>query len=328
VANQIAYESITVSTAAIGPTAATVTARVRSALFFVASNAVRHRADGTAPSASVGLPIEAGGYIIISGEGSIRNAQFIRRDGSDATLHCVYYDDVLDIREVDPLGTSSKTVAIGSSVALDVTAAAITAVGPAAADAAISGNPLRVGGNANNNVPTGVSDGDIVDMRLSRVGHQYTVVTNESGNRVPAINDLANDAITTGTDSITVRSALHAQAPDGSWDRLKTVGETVTSGLGALMVSPTGHKHLRVTADIQVLAGAGKFHSFTIHEVTGAGTITIYDNTGASGAIIAIINLAVTKVPVTLHYDVICTGGLYFDSDGSVAYEGTVSASI
>ena len=92
--NQLAYESITVSTAAIGPTAATATARVRCAVFYVKGAAVRYRGDGTSPTASVGRPIEDGGHLVLVGEGTIKNALFIRRDSVDATIHAEYYDNV------------------------------------------------------------------------------------------------------------------------------------------------------------------------------------------------------------------------------------------
>ena len=95
-ANQIAYEALTVSTAAIGPTAATATQLAKAAVFYLelGTGAVRHRADGTSPTASVGLPIESGGHMVVVGNGNILNAEFIRRDGADGTIHCLYYDAV------------------------------------------------------------------------------------------------------------------------------------------------------------------------------------------------------------------------------------------
>ena len=352
-ANQIAYESITVSTAAIGPTAATVTARVRSALFFVADNAVRHRADGTAPTASVGLPIEAGGYIIISGEGSIRNAQFIRRDGSDATLHCVYYDDVLDVREIDPLGSSSKTVAVTGNVgvtsasaldvsaatvpvssasALDVSSATVTIQGAAAHDAGVSGNPVYLGGlheAVDVASQAAVSTGDLRALTTSAkgqlrvnwiAGHDHGLSDGAGTSWVSYYHDEADVART-----LTIGSQLVAKAPDGNLDLVRTAGDTDLKGMGALMTSPTGHQWTRVTADAQVLANAGKLHTVTILGVSTAGVITLYDNPAKAGNIIMVYDAAITKVPVTLHFDVTCESGLYVGDDGTVEFEMTVS---
>jgi hypothetical protein len=87
----IAYEALTVGASAVGPTEATATHRVRSAIFTVETAGVRFRADGTSPTATVGAPVEKGGDLVLNGEGSILRAEFIRRDSASATVHCMYF---------------------------------------------------------------------------------------------------------------------------------------------------------------------------------------------------------------------------------------------
>jgi hypothetical protein len=99
-ANMVGYEQITVSTASVSPTVATVTGRARMAVFLVVSQALRYRSDGTAPTASVGFPFAADGHIVVIGHSNIVNSEFIRSGGSDATVEAMYYDavDIVDIK--------------------------------------------------------------------------------------------------------------------------------------------------------------------------------------------------------------------------------------
>lgn len=108
----IDYEALTVSTSALGPTAGTATARVRSAIFVVEAAAVRSRDAGTSPTATVGLPIEPGGCVVLRGESTVKNIEFIRRDGADATVHCWYFDEAEDAVLVVPNPTAR---ALGAS---------------------------------------------------------------------------------------------------------------------------------------------------------------------------------------------------------------------
>ena len=56
-----------------------------------------------------------------------------------------------------------------------------------------------------------------------------------------------------------------------------------------------------------VKSGAGHLRSITIN-TTAAGTITVYDNTAASGTVIAVIQASVS--PQTLEYNVTFGTGL------------------
>lgn len=91
----MAFESITVSSAAIGFTAATygnptTGAAGTSALVTIESNPVRWRADGTDPTASVGHLLGAGESLEVEGSLDLASIRFIAT-GSDATARVTYF---------------------------------------------------------------------------------------------------------------------------------------------------------------------------------------------------------------------------------------------
>lgn len=55
-----------------------------------ATNGVRVREDGTAPTASIGVPVAGSGSFYIDG-GSFGAAQFIRSGAADAIVNCQFY---------------------------------------------------------------------------------------------------------------------------------------------------------------------------------------------------------------------------------------------
>lgn len=190
-ANQIAYEALTVSTTALGPTAATVTPRVRSALFYIKGAAVRWRADGTAPTATAGAPIEDGGNLPLVGEGTIRNIQFIRRDGVNATVHCVYFDEPLDAPRAFSPGSVEGTVAH---------------------DAVDSGNPVKIGGIAETTAPTAVADGDRVNANFDEFGSLRTVLVDPADGTDLTVPDDA--AWTIGNPVVPIGALADETSPD------------------------------------------------------------------------------------------------------------------
>lgn len=99
----IAFESITVSTTAIGPTAATikveqgvypgnvVSRSAETAFFTNESNAIRYRMDGTDPTASIGHAMASGDTLTVEGYDNIRRLRFIRQS-ADATIRATYFN--------------------------------------------------------------------------------------------------------------------------------------------------------------------------------------------------------------------------------------------
>jgi len=315
-ANQIAYEALNVTTAAVGPTAATVTQLAKAAVFFLepGTGQVRHRADGTAPTASVGLPIQSGGHIVVVGNGNIINAQFFRHSeaASDGTLHCMYYDAV-DILSFSPNGSIME--------------------GPVASDAAERGNPVQIGGSVDNSGPVAAGEGDVRRIRVSPKGFVLTtpyISRNDAVDGVGSSNALFTSIIADDTEvTQNIHAAIgYAVAPDGNHDRLRTAGNTANKGLGALMVSPTGHDYLAVTGSVQVQGAACRLHTITVHDITTGGVLNVVDSTTSSGDAIATLTLASGEGFVTLHYDVYCGSGLYLEYASSLAGAFTVSYSV
>lgn len=88
------YEQITVSSTAVGFTAAAIQpAGARPAdmaVVSVATNAIRSRDDGLNPSATVGFPFAASSTFTVCGAATIQRVKFIRQS-ADATLDVSYY---------------------------------------------------------------------------------------------------------------------------------------------------------------------------------------------------------------------------------------------
>ena len=79
------FESVTVSTVAIGITATLTDNQENIALVTCEGATVRFRLDGTAPTASVGHILEPGDALKLEGS-ELLNFLAIRKDGTDATL--------------------------------------------------------------------------------------------------------------------------------------------------------------------------------------------------------------------------------------------------
>jgi hypothetical protein len=95
------YESITVSTTALGFTATKITVantaigsanprRAKEVLLTVETNTIRFRLDGTDPTAAEGHLLAVGDSLNIEGEDNIRRFRMIRAT-ADATVKVTYY---------------------------------------------------------------------------------------------------------------------------------------------------------------------------------------------------------------------------------------------
>lgn len=83
----VRFESVTVSSTAIGMTVTVGTGFIpQAALITVEAAAIRFRTDGNNPTASVGHEAEDGDVIELIDKAQVVNFRAIRRDGADATL--------------------------------------------------------------------------------------------------------------------------------------------------------------------------------------------------------------------------------------------------
>lgn len=89
------FEQVSVAGTAVGLTAATYAPAspggpAKVAYIQCETAAVRWRADGTDPTATVGVSMEAGDEIVVWGQYDIQSIKFIWRDGVTATLNVHY----------------------------------------------------------------------------------------------------------------------------------------------------------------------------------------------------------------------------------------------
>lgn len=59
-----------------------------------------------------------------------------------------------------------------------------------------------------------------------------------------------------------------------------------------------------------VKTGQGILHAITLNQPVATGVITVYDNTSATGTVIATITVPASPQPVTLLYDAVFNVGL------------------
>ena len=95
--NSIGHQQVTISTTAVSLTLPTDRRPTHAIIQCGATNGVRWRADGTAPTASVGIALAADSILDLSDpmgdyHTMIERIQFIRSGGADATLDIEYLD--------------------------------------------------------------------------------------------------------------------------------------------------------------------------------------------------------------------------------------------
>lgn len=85
----IGFEQVSAGTTAtnLTTTGASSGNRPNAAEIVVEGAAIRYRLDGTAPTASVGTPVEVGGTIVLVDHGEVEVFSAISRDGGTATLN-------------------------------------------------------------------------------------------------------------------------------------------------------------------------------------------------------------------------------------------------
>lgn len=88
------YETLTVSTTALGGTAAVYAPADEDpatvAVISVESNGIRFRYDGGTPTSAIGHALSSGATYELLGADNIANLRMIRSGGADATVHLTY----------------------------------------------------------------------------------------------------------------------------------------------------------------------------------------------------------------------------------------------
>lgn len=83
------YGQVTVSTTAVS--LPSIPAKASYAIVNISDQPVRYRDDGTAPTASVGMPVAATDEIVLVSPKQIEDFLVIRSGGTDAELNVSYY---------------------------------------------------------------------------------------------------------------------------------------------------------------------------------------------------------------------------------------------
>lgn len=107
--------------------------------------------------------------------------------------------------------------------------------GPAASDAPELGNPVQLGGSVDNTAPASAAEGDVRRVRSSPQGKLLSGIggaTLQDGTVAPTGVVQQDDT----TRPLLVIAA--GVAPDGSNDRLRTLGDVAVDGLGQLCTTP------------------------------------------------------------------------------------------
>ena len=129
------------------------------------------------------------------------------------------------------------------------------------------------------------------------------------------------DAAYAGSGSSSVIAALKgifAQLLTGT----VTLGPTTAANSLPVVEAGNLYNHITTATTTNVKSGAGVMHMVTVGTAGTTSTTTIYDNTAASGTIIAVVNSSGTGY---WQYDVTFTVGLTVVTTGSPAPDVTVS---
>lgn len=110
--------------------------------------------------------------------------------------------------------------------------------GMALSDTPEDGAPVQIGASVDNTSPTSVAEGDVRRIRVSPQGLVLTAALSTTGladnqstpRTSQALDDTNNRAVAVG--------GLLCLAPDGGYDRLRTLGDVAMDGLGQLCTTP------------------------------------------------------------------------------------------
>ena len=222
-------------------------------------------------------------------------------------------------------GTNAYTLLTDTSgrlVITSVSGAPVIVGGPAADDAAASGNPVPVGGIYNTTQPT-YTNLDRTQLQMSARGE--VLVHLSSGANANTMSVAGADAKTN-----TQNNYIFENRPYGfngtTWDRSRSAigAAAVGTGIGSLSVEEGGRtfNNIKLAAPTTtvVKSGAGHLHSVVINTPVASGVITMYDNTSAAGTEIGIITQPGTILssgPETVIYDIAFATGLTVVTSGA-----------
>ena len=216
------------------------------------------------------------------------------------------------------LNTSALALEAGGNLAAAATSLAVLddwdssgackVVGPAAHDAAASGNPVLVGAEFDDATPDAVDEGDAGRLRISANRNLYTTLRDAAGNErgasVNASNQLSvsvDNTVAVASHAVTNAGTFAVQESGAALAALELVDNIVSVVDGAAGATPTGVAALAIRDDaLSALAPAegdfvglrtgstGALWVATASTVTVAGTVTANAGTNLNTSALAL----------------------------------------
>ena len=159
------------------------------------------------------------------------------------------HDDPADTKDrLVRIGTkyqaTAPNVADGDNAYLLVDSAGrVILVGPAAGDAPELGNPVQIGGSVDDTSPAAAAEGDVRRIRVTPEGNlivelykDNSPVDTDSQTHLGIVVKGQNNT-NNANNGLQVNARLAGYAPDGAWDRIRTL-QNSAPGLGVLAAAP------------------------------------------------------------------------------------------
>jgi hypothetical protein len=217
-------------------------------------------------------------------------------------------------------GTNARTLltsATGQLVIVGANSTSVGVVGNVASGSADSGNPMKIGGLTSTTVPSGATTGQRKDMWVGAVGNPM-VGFGVGGGSLTGVNapQIPLDAVGTAR-----ALAVGSYGSNGtSLDAFKTMDGLNGSGTGVQAIEHAGalFNNISTATTTTVKSGTGTFHRLIVGTAVASATVTIYNNTTATGAKIATITFPSTVAnPYTLDFDLWFSLGLTIVTSGA-----------
>lgn len=177
------------------------------------------------------------------------------------------------------------------------------AQGPVAGGVAKSGNPLPAGAEYNSTLPT-YTDGQRTALQTGTRGSLNVTVSSINGTTQADVSNYNSDGAAAFSG---MRTVSEPYLYNGSTiDRSRSGGVTGMAGVNPQATPSGGASFLNIAAGqatTTVKSGAGTLYAIILNSAaTATNTTTVYDNTAASGTVIARPAATTATLPTTINY--------------------------
>jgi hypothetical protein len=202
---------------------------------------------------------------------------------------------------------------------------------PASLGSQTGANSLSVTPASNATFTVGLPSGASTSALQTTGNTALTTINTTLGSPFQAGGSITNISGTvslpTGAATSANQTALSAQIPASLGVKTSAASlSVVPASDAAFTVTPAGYSyaHLSTATTTTIKSGAGVLHTLSVNNLgTVASVTTVYDNTAASGSVIAVINTLAGQESYI--YDVAFSTGLTIVTTGTVAPDITIS---